>query len=68
MEGFMNIPFKKDPEEYRQGMLFPGNLFDLLDYEIPKDLQYKEKRLKKIKTAKEALEKREQELRPEKST
>ena len=26
----MNIPFKKDPEEYRQGMLFPGNLFDLL--------------------------------------
>ncbi len=29
----MDIPFKKDPEEYRQGMLFPGNLFDLL----PKD-------------------------------
>ena len=29
----MNIPFKQDPEEYRQGMLFPGNLFDLL----PKD-------------------------------
>lgn len=26
----MNIPFKKDPKEYRQGMLFPGNLFDLL--------------------------------------
>ena len=29
----MNIPFKKDPEEYTQGMLFPGNIFDLL----PKD-------------------------------
>ncbi len=26
----MNIPFKKDPEEYLQGILFPGNLFDLL--------------------------------------
>lgn len=26
----MNIPFKKDPEEYCQGMLFPGNIFDLL--------------------------------------
>lgn len=26
----MKIPFKKDAEEYRQGMLFPGNLFDLL--------------------------------------
>ena len=25
-----DIPFKKDPEEYLQGMLFPGNLFDLL--------------------------------------
>jgi transposase len=29
----MNIPFKKDPEEYLQGMLFPGNLFDLLPKE-----------------------------------
>ncbi len=33
MEAFMSIPFKPDPEEYKQGMLFPGNVFDLL----PKD-------------------------------
>ena len=26
----MSIPFKRDPEEYNQGMLFPGNVFDLL--------------------------------------
>lgn len=35
-------------------------------YEIPEDLKYKEERLKKIKLAKEALEKREQELNPDK--
>ena len=26
----MRIPFKQDPEEYKQGMLFPGNVFNLL--------------------------------------
>lgn len=35
-------------------------------YEIPEDLQYKEKRLEKIKAAKEALEKREQKFNPDK--
>ena len=29
----MSIPFKPDPEEYTQGMLFPGNVFDLLPKE-----------------------------------
>ena len=40
---------------------------DQTGYEIPEDLKYKEKRLKKIKAAKEALEKREQELNPNKN-
>lgn len=31
----MKIPFKQDPEEYRQGMLFPGNLFDRLPEDHP---------------------------------
>jgi transposase len=35
-------------------------------YEIPEDLKYKEERLAKIQAAKEALEKREEELNPEK--
>lgn len=35
-------------------------------YEIPNDLKFKEKRLTKIKMAKEALEKREGELNPDK--
>lgn len=29
----MEIPFKKDPEEYAQGMFFPGNIFDILPSE-----------------------------------
>ena len=36
-------------------------------YEIPEDFKYKEARLKKIVAAKEALEKREQELNPDKT-
>jgi len=37
---------------------------DKTGYEIPEDLKFKENRLAKIKAAKEALEKREQELNP----
>ena len=37
---------------------------DKTGYEIPEELKFKENRLPKIKAAKEALEKREQELNP----
>jgi transposase len=37
---------------------------DKTGYEIPEELKFKEKRLKKIKAAKESLEQREQELNP----
>ncbi len=45
---------KEEDEEYR----------DKTGYEIPEELKIKEKRLAKIKEAKEALEKREQKLNP----
>lgn len=45
---------KEENEEYK----------DKTGYEIPEDLKYKKGRLSKIKKAKEALEKREEELNP----
>lgn len=48
---------QEEDEEYK----------DKTGYEIPEDLKYKESRLKKIKEAKEALEKRENELNPKKT-
>ena len=47
---------EEEDEEYR----------DKTGYEIPEELRIKEQRLSKIKEAKEALEKREQELNPDK--
>jgi hypothetical protein len=50
---------KCDDEQYEQ-------YEDKTGYEIPEELKIKEQRLAKIKEAKEALEKREQELNPRK--
>ena len=41
-----------------------GQYHDKTGYEIPEELKFKEQRLAKIKSAKEALEKRERELNP----
>ncbi len=30
MEAINEYPFKRDPEEYKQGLLFPENVFNLL--------------------------------------